>query len=60
MIAVERVKCIIADVMKNAKSVAGFSLPRLSSQMNDVTKHGLATKTVSKWQPSKSLLTRRG
>ena len=51
-------KIHFADPVKDAKSVAGFFPPanlELDRMMQH--KHGLATKTVSKWRPSKSTTT---
>ena len=39
-----------ADLVKNAKSIAGFSLPAyFESDRLTSDKHGLAVKTVSIW-----------
>ena len=45
-------KLDFADLVKDAKSAAGFSPSRQF-------RVGLAAKTVSKWRPPKSLLSRR-
>ena len=48
-------KMDFVDLVKDAKSVAGFfSLPPISSRM-EKNKHSLAAKTVSKWWPLKSI-----
>ena len=65
MIAVKIVKWKIAwkknaDLVKDAKSVAGFSPSgQFCVRRNEVNKHGLAAKYSSKLQPPKSLLFRR-
>ena len=46
-------KKIFVDLVKDAKSVAGFSPCRqFQARLNDVT-HGLAAKPISKWQSPK-------
>ena len=53
-------KIDFAGLVKDDKSVAGFLLPaNFESDEMASHKHGLASKTVSRWRPPKSLLSRR-